>query len=425
NKFKKFQLENLKRFSLFERLEEVTSSFIDKKNKEKFTSFLLDFFSHLLYTKTFLLFLRDENSYKLFELTPKNAEIKKKTIKIDEPLISFLKRQSDALIFDLGEGKVVKEHDNLCLLSGLKGVELKSALPLKAGDELIGFVLFSSDRLGSTESRFGLADEEQRLLNLVAGRLLWLEGIRGLKHKLQRKRKEYLDKLSQGKISDSLVEAGVKRKIFDLHSLFQAANQLYLSLDQNRLFFNFTQTLQRQLSARSVLIFLPEEKGEGLKAKYSKGVDFLQYAELRLEEEDPLYGKFKGEQTTFYLYQLIEEFQGNELLARTISQGFQVCFPLNLLDNQLGLVFLSGRSEGIRYKEEDFSILSFLSNVLNVSLKNITQYKKLEELSYTDSLSGLYNYRYFCKRLNEEIFRAKRYQRKLALVIFDIDEFKI
>jgi diguanylate cyclase (GGDEF)-like protein len=425
NKFKKIQQENLNRFTLFERLEEATSSFLDRKNKEKLTSFLLDFFSHLLHTKTFLLFLRDEKGYKLFDLIPENAEIKKKTIKTDEPLISFLKRQPDALIFDLGEENAVKEHDKRCLPSGLKGVELKSALPLKAGDDLIGFVLFSSNTPGSPGPGSGVSDEKQKLLNLVAGRLLWLEGIRGLKLKLQRKRKEYLDKLSQGKISDSLVEAGVKRKIFDLHSLFQSANQLYLSLDQNRLFFNFTQTLQRQLSARSVLIFLPEEKGKGLKARYSKGVDFLQYSELRLEEEDPLYKKFKGEQTTFYLYQLIEEFQGNELLARTIGQGFQVCFPLNLLDNQLGLVFLSGRSEGIRYKEEDFLILSFLSDVLNVSLKNITQYKILEELSYTDSLSGLYNNRYFCKRLNEEIFRAKRYQRKLALVIFDIDEFKI
>jgi diguanylate cyclase (GGDEF)-like protein len=423
SRFKKIHQENLNHFTLLERFEEASSSFIDRKNKEKLTSFLLDFFSRLLHTKTILLFLRDKKGYKLFDLTPENAGIKNRTIKTDEPLISFLKRQPDTLIFDLGEENALKEQEDRCLPSGLRGFELKSALSLRTGDELIGFVLFSPNPPETPGS--GVSDEEQKLLNLMAGRLVWLEEIRGLKLKLQRKRKEYFDKLSLGKISDSLVEAGVKRKIFDLHSLFQAANQLYLSLDQNRLFFNFTQTLQRQLSARSVLIFLPDEKSKSLKARYSKGVDFLQYSELYLEEENPLYGKIKREQTTFYLYQLMEEFQGNELLTQTISQGFQVCFPLNLLDNQLGLVFLGGKSEGIRYREEDFLILSFLSNVLNVSLKNITQYKTLEELSYTDSLSGLYNHRYFCKRLNEEIFRAKRYQRKLALVIFDIDEFKI
>jgi diguanylate cyclase (GGDEF)-like protein len=40
-------------------------------------------------------------------------------------------------------------------------------------------------------------------------------------------------------------------------------------------------------------------------------------------------------------------------------------------------------------------------------------------------MTGLYNYRYFYKRFTEEVFRAKRFSRKLALVIFDIDDFKI
>ncbi|MFH2057243.1 MAG: GGDEF domain-containing protein, partial [bacterium] len=51
--------------------------------------------------------------------------------------------------------------------------------------------------------------------------------------------------------------------------------------------------------------------------------------------------------------------------------------------------------------------------------------EKIEEMSYTDSMTGLYNYRYFYKRLKEEILRAQRFSRSLALVIFDIDGFKV
>jgi diguanylate cyclase (GGDEF)-like protein len=40
-------------------------------------------------------------------------------------------------------------------------------------------------------------------------------------------------------------------------------------------------------------------------------------------------------------------------------------------------------------------------------------------------MTGLYNYRYFYKRLKEEILRARRFSRQLALVIFDIDGFKV
>ena len=58
-------------------------------------------------------------------------------------------------------------------------------------------------------------------------------------------------------------------------------------------------------------------------------------------------------------------------------------------------------------------------------IENAEDYEKIEELSYTDNLTNLSNRRYFYKRLEEEINRAKRYQRKLALIIFDIDELKL
>ncbi|MDD5426499.1 MAG: GGDEF domain-containing protein [candidate division Zixibacteria bacterium] len=57
-------------------------------------------------------------------------------------------------------------------------------------------------------------------------------------------------------------------------------------------------------------------------------------------------------------------------------------------------------------------------------VENAESYERVEEMSYTDSLTGLANQRYFNKRLNEEIGRAKRYQRSLALIIFDMDDLK-
>lgn len=50
--------------------------------------------------------------------------------------------------------------------------------------------------------------------------------------------------------------------------------------------------------------------------------------------------------------------------------------------------------------------------------------KKLEELSITDGLTGVYNHRHFYIRLEEEIKRAERYGRPLSLIISDIDHFK-
>lgn len=51
--------------------------------------------------------------------------------------------------------------------------------------------------------------------------------------------------------------------------------------------------------------------------------------------------------------------------------------------------------------------------------------KKLRQLSITDSLTGLYNQRYFYATLSKERARALRYQRPLSLICFDLDRFKV
>ncbi|MFH0790825.1 MAG: diguanylate cyclase [Candidatus Omnitrophota bacterium] len=49
-------------------------------------------------------------------------------------------------------------------------------------------------------------------------------------------------------------------------------------------------------------------------------------------------------------------------------------------------------------------------------------YKKLSQL---DGLTGIFNHRFFQELLQKEIARAKRYNRSLALVILDVDNFKV
>ena len=55
---------------------------------------------------------------------------------------------------------------------------------------------------------------------------------------------------------------------------------------------------------------------------------------------------------------------------------------------------------------------------------DITDKKRIEKLSITDELTGLYNRRHFNDILEREINRAKRDEHTLALIIFDVDFFK-
>jgi diguanylate cyclase (GGDEF)-like protein len=50
--------------------------------------------------------------------------------------------------------------------------------------------------------------------------------------------------------------------------------------------------------------------------------------------------------------------------------------------------------------------------------------RKLEELSITDGLTGLFNHRHFWNILNTELTRVNLYQGDLALLLIDLDDFK-
>ena len=49
---------------------------------------------------------------------------------------------------------------------------------------------------------------------------------------------------------------------------------------------------------------------------------------------------------------------------------------------------------------------------------------KLKELTITDGLTGLYNQRYFYRKVITEMERARRQKRDLAFMLFDLDRFK-
>lgn len=98
--------------------------------------------------------------------------------------------------------------------------------------------------------------------------------------------------------------------------------------------------------------------------------------------------------------------------------GYLASFPLT--NRRQGLLVWS--------EHKDISLVSrqleqLKRNTIDI-VENAEDYEMVEEMSFTDNLTKLANQRYFIKRLKEELSRAKRYNRKLALIIVDIDELK-
>jgi diguanylate cyclase (GGDEF)-like protein len=58
------------------------------------------------------------------------------------------------------------------------------------------------------------------------------------------------------------------------------------------------------------------------------------------------------------------------------------------------------------------------------AIDNARRFREARQLADLDALTGLHNRRYFHETLQREVARAQRYDRSLALIIFDLDDFK-
>ena len=106
--------------------------------------------------------------------------------------------------------------------------------------------------------------------------------------------------------------------------------------------------------------------------------------------------------------------------AELSAAGLTHIVPFRLYREGHGLIAFTGPS----LSPQTVRRLRDFRSTAESFVENAALHERLQELSFTDNLTGLANQRYFVKRLGEEILRASRYARELALIIFDLDDLK-
>ncbi len=109
--------------------------------------------------------------------------------------------------------------------------------------------------------------------------------------------------------------------------------------------------------------------------------------------------------------------------AESISLSRQVVFPLSIAGNLLGMIAVLPKNND-EYDCETTELLSTVSNILSMSLKNAQAYHKLKEMAVKDGLTGILNRKGFKGFIQKELQSAKRYHRPLSLIMIDVDDFK-
>ncbi|MDQ3066276.1 MAG: diguanylate cyclase [Actinomycetota bacterium] len=80
--------------------------------------------------------------------------------------------------------------------------------------------------------------------------------------------------------------------------------------------------------------------------------------------------------------------------------------------------------EDASFSEEEFELAKRLGDAAALAVDNAHIRARLEREAQTDSLTGLYNHRYFHERLRRELTRSAAAHENVAVVMMDIDDFK-
>jgi diguanylate cyclase (GGDEF)-like protein len=80
--------------------------------------------------------------------------------------------------------------------------------------------------------------------------------------------------------------------------------------------------------------------------------------------------------------------------------------------------------EEAEFYEHEFELAKWFGDAAALAIDNAQVKERLEHLAQTDSLTGLYNHRFFHERLRAELTRASRSHDPVAVLMFDLDDFK-
>jgi diguanylate cyclase (GGDEF)-like protein len=97
--------------------------------------------------------------------------------------------------------------------------------------------------------------------------------------------------------------------------------------------------------------------------------------------------------------------------------------PIQTKETVLG-AFVSLATQTRMFTNDDVVTASALSDFTAIALENAGLFAELQRSAITDSLTGIYNTRFFHEVLGRESARADRYSTPLSLLMIDIDGFK-
>lgn len=207
----------------------------------------------------------------------------------------------------------------------------------------------------------------------------------------------------------------------ELRTIQKVSQEVMACLDRDKVFRLVADGMREVVGADCCWILMWDENRRLLSTVYVRHSQPEIYEGLSLGLDEGVVGNVARRRKPEIVEDLLKD-PRNKPIPDDKTRSL-ILLPLVVDDRLIGEIVV-GKEEPGAFTGDNLRILTILAAQAAVAIENASLYLQTRQLAVTDGLTGLYNYRYFHARLEEEVSRSKRSGAPLSLVYFDLDDFK-
>ena len=216
----------------------------------------------------------------------------------------------------------------------------------------------------------------------------------------------------------------LNERVLELYTLYNVSRTLSMSLQVNELFDLVMNVIVNALNVKQYSLLLLEEGTDLLTIRASHGMPaaILSRGAIRLGEG--LAGKVAGSKQSAVIPDLARQRDYVYFPKTGPRKGSYLGIPLTRLDGRILGVLNAHKPAAAGFTDGDTRLFTAVAEQVAVAIDHALTFQQTQELMIRDELTNLHNRRYFFERFEREVYRAKRYERTLSVIMIDIDHFK-
>lgn len=235
---------------------------------------------------------------------------------------------------------------------------------------------------------------------------------------------KYNNHLKKKNLEIEKINIQLKEQYQELSVLFQTSRSLTTTLDKNLLYEKIFMVFRESLQCERVIMLLYQAGDEMLEVVKTSGLNSSAVKGLAFKLGEGISGMVAASMQSIYSPDLSIDQRNLSYKGRWVSTGSLLSMPMVVQNTLVGVINLHSQ------KIDAFPTIvrqmaQAIADQAAISIENARLYEKTRSLSATDELTGLANRRQFNDFLQREWSQARRYHTNFALLMIDIDHFKL